>query len=182
MTRSELNSDPGCPASGFSYDLNGNATSTPQTPWLIYDVDNRAIQMTNSSGTTRNFAYDASNLRVWDQPQTLDDTLGTLTYWSPQGERMGDFVLRVPYYRPPDGSAIVASMSYQRLYHASRPTHETNLGMMQILLTDRLGSTGMGASLYYPYGQEINPTPNYNTTKFATSGSNRQPCVRIGPL
>jgi YD repeat-containing protein len=76
-------------ASGFSYDNNGNAISTPQTPQLDYDVDNRTVYMLNASGSARRYAYDPSNLRVWSRDPNVDD-LGTLTMWGPGGQKLAE--------------------------------------------------------------------------------------------
>jgi RHS repeat-associated protein len=135
---------------GWAYDANGNATSTPANPSLSYDIENRLT----------GYLYDAANRRLRE---------GTViyNYYGLGGELLGQYEAKKDTYgvrkwvRRVDnslrvwfaGRLVKAGASYEQRY------------------TDRLGSvvtpSGMAAS-YYPYGEEVAASTNDGREKYAT--------------
>jgi hypothetical protein len=87
------------PGSGDTVDSNGNITLVnsqclghfPET-----DIENRISGVVTDSGDTSlallgaaQYGYDAGNKRVWRGSGTLSGSLDELTFWAPNGQKLG---------------------------------------------------------------------------------------------
>jgi RHS repeat-associated protein len=132
---------------GFSYDANGNATSTPAQPSLSYDIENRLA----------GFVYDAANRR-------LKEGL-VYNYYGPSGELMARYEARHDQYSSNLHMALVDGS--RRLWFAGRLVRVGDESKQ----SDRIGSVvahGNTRVSYYPYGEEVAASQNDGREKFAT--------------
>jgi RHS repeat-associated protein len=123
--------------SGVSYDGNGNINALPNTT-LGYDVANRLVSVSGSSGSDTIFLYDEA------------------------GEKLGGYSLS--YVSANNTLSLTAQ--FVNVYFAGRLISKggSGSGVGGGIALDRLGSVG---SAYYPFGVEYSATAN-DTEKYAT--------------
>ena len=140
---------------GYQYDVNGNVTQMPDGTTYSYDGANRLINRQLPNDT----AYDLSNRRVWDGSR--------IYYYGPNGQLLAKYQ---PYF---SGSSNFQRTSVNVWFGRKliRETDPGNASHQRWVMTDRLGSVRVNGdgqrSNYYPYGQEMQATPD-GRTKFAT--------------
>jgi RHS repeat-associated protein len=147
--------------SGWSYDANGNATSTPAVSYLNYDIENRVtLEQANWYSPAYTFTYDAANRRLTEN--------GVFHFYGLNGELLGQ------YEKKNDGYASNSNMHMRRVDNSQRVWFAGRLVKKggATITTDRLGSvaTEYGSAVleYYPYGEEVAATTNDGREKFAT--------------
>jgi RHS repeat-associated protein len=133
---------------GWTYDANGNATSTPANPSLSYDIENRLT----------GYLYDAANRRLRE---------GTViyNYYGLGGELLGQYEAKKDTYGVRKWMRRVDNS--MRVWFAGRLVRAGS----EAKYTDRMGSVvtqnGLRAT-YYPYGEEVSAVANDGREKFAT--------------
>jgi RHS repeat-associated protein len=147
--------------SGWSYDANGNATSTPAVSYLNYDIENRVtLEQANWYSPAYSFTYDAANRRLTEN--------GVFHFYGLNGELLGQ------YEKKNDGYASNSNMHMRRVDNSQRVWFAGRLVKKggATITTDRLGSvaTEYGSAVleYYPYGEEVAATTNDGREKYAT--------------
>ena len=126
---------------GDTADANGNIGSG-----YVYDIANRLLQ---PSGATIQYAYDASNKRMWRGGSGLDE----IDFWGANGQKLATYQVVTAV-----GGALSFNLATTNVYLGSRliakgTVNSSGLYDMVTLAsvtTDRLGSIGK----FYPYGQE----------------------------
>jgi RHS repeat-associated protein len=177
---------------GYGYDANGNLTAMPALT-MQYDVQNRMVSSTSSSGGTKVYAYGPGGQRVGQSmppdPNNWQNNSWTIYMYGPDGRRIADcgadYQPADPQY-PQQNLSIQSGCGAAYIHFRGTLVRKENLpqfldGRWQYrwewpgttMAVDRLGSVdfstwGVGSTTsYYPYGEEETPTGN-DTQKFAT--------------
>ncbi len=137
-----------------SYDANGNMLNV-QGATLTYDVDNRVVSAT-TSGATEYYSYTPDNKRIWKLKAN-----GTveLYFYGISGQKLGTYNVSRTLYT---NTLSILTLDLN-VYFGSR----TIVSRSGTMARDRLGSSRMGGSKYYPYGEEQVVTAQ-DKDKFAT--------------
>ena len=152
--------------SGYSYDANGNQLSTGN----VFDAENR-LAFANISGGMVEYFYDAQNKRVWQGTCTAGGncqqgvvSTDTVTLFGVDGRLVGTYQWSAAWTNTQNQVAL-SFQGKQRAYFGGKLVAQSQSGVMQSAVQDRLGSVGR----YYPYGEERNAPPlNNDQVKFAT--------------
>src|SRR5579883_2520604 len=138
----------------------------------IYDVENRLVSSSASSGAGASYTYAPGNKRVWRGAGTYNADTGQwstdeVTFWAPNGQKLGTYqvtaVLGCQFASPQCGNAAMAPEFYASqtgtyYYFGGRMVKNASAWVYG----DRLGSIGK----YYPYGQERPSATQNGTEKF----------------
>jgi RHS repeat-associated protein len=139
-------------------DANGNLVMSNNSSHYVYDGENRLIRL--GTYATVNYAYDASNHRVWrnDTVAGVDE----LAFWG-GGQKLGTYQMSV------SGSTIYFNLQATNVYFGGKLIAKgsyLSMGGDYVNLTpvvaDRLGSIGK----FYPYGTERPSATQNDTEKF----------------
>jgi RHS repeat-associated protein len=137
---------------GYSYDLNGNLTGTPDGVTYTYDVDNR---LTSAGGAQ--YVYNAFNERLCS-----DNSCSSIQFRGAFGELLGTYQPNLSY------TQITFTTLTTNLYFAGKLIQSQGKWVVQ----DRLGSVranSVGERFsYYPYGEEKGTTTAQGREKFGT--------------
>jgi RHS repeat-associated protein len=156
---------------GYSYDANGNMTTTGYG----WDPENR---MSYATWGGTQYAYDSANKRIWTGNYTCPGGFcgpgygwqfqsETVFFYGIDGNQLAAYTPQVQYsYGTPQ--SIYYLLGEERVYFRRKYIGNANTTLMSggtSVGQDRLGSTGK----YFPYGEERNNSqlPN-DTVKFAT--------------
>jgi len=151
--------------SGYSYDLNGNQTSTG---YYAYDAENRLAQ---ANAGALQYSYDSQNKRIWlanftNQNNTwvFTNNGDTVSIFGIDGKLMGSYSPQPVFNNSQTPTTIPFYGSTQRVYFGKRLVQSLNLGSPQNLVQDRLESAGK----YYPFGEQRVAPPPTDYASFAT--------------
>jgi RHS repeat-associated protein len=155
---------PGSFSVPYTYDANGNLTSTPQLSTMIWDVENRLVQVDLGGGGTAYYQYDASGQRV-RATVVNNGTTETRTYLGASEiyQKVVAGTLRT------ERQTLHVTAGGERIALVETTTTDANPApVLRYQLTDHLGSAvieidGKSALLSY---EEYHP---YGTTSFRSA-------------
>src|SRR5579862_1767743 len=132
---------------GYTYDANGNLTAIPSSMTATYDIENRMVSGTDSSGTVT-YVYGPDNERVY---YTNGTTVFMSMFYGAKGEKLAE----APAFGPP---AIYINFAGRVV---AKITAATGNGFS--VFQDRLGSmqTTFGYQQHWaPYGEHYGTNPS----------------------
>src|SRR5262249_27169267 len=141
-----------------AYDATGNFIYGYGQFTAGYDVANRLVTYTPTSGGTESYAYDPENLRVWKKTASGQEYF---YFYGAQGERLGIFQFAASV------TAVRRSLYFGRKLVTNFVPGTSNYSAR---FQDRLGSAHDQPlySGYYPYGEEHGSAMPNETDRFAT--------------
>jgi YD repeat-containing protein len=126
----------------YGGDANGNQSPYPYT--LVYDIENRVVQV-NPLSNTAGYGYDPGNKRMYrgEPSQGIDE----IDFWGVTGQKLGAYQISV------SGSALRFSLTSTNVYFGGKlvsrgapgGSHQDGIQLTAVT-TDRLGSRMPGKS------------------------------------
>ena len=148
-------------------DANGNSNDVSCNGGYTYDVENRVFAPWPNSGVNFYYAYAPGNKRVWRGGWTCCDqngqwmrTTDEVTFWAPNGQKLGTYQLGFGYGTPGSNQNPLFYATQVGTYYYFGGRMIKNAG--GYVYPDRLGSIGK----FYPYGQERPSATQNGTEKF----------------
>jgi RHS repeat-associated protein len=149
--------------SGDTYDVNGNAATSPSGQTLGYDSENRVIEASVSGSSYVQYAYDLQNKRIFSSPYASSAQNAPVIYfYGVDGQQLGAFAggtctLETSFYLGSKRVGYTGSEFCGAYYTDPVPFGAPTEA-------DRLGSNGT----YYPWGEAKGSTNPADIWSFGT--------------